>query len=150
MKQLFGDAMRAFGRAFVSSFVVLLPGIWLAPNLDATLALSGAALVASFSAALKVLQTFIPQISWAEIIKSKPWAARADSFTRAFLSALVTGLTGWLAIPDLSTWRSAVFGILVGAGAAGLRTVEAWLTPGESPQPGKGLVLPAAPVAPAA
>lgn len=46
----------SFARAFGASLVVLLPGIWAAPNFDAAKALAISALVASITAGFRAAQ----------------------------------------------------------------------------------------------
>lgn len=138
MVALLFAAMTAFGRAFGATFLLALTGILAAPNVDAAVALSIAALIASIVAGLRAIQVFIPQLSFAEILP-QPWAAYVDSFVRAFLAALVTALVGLLAMPELPTDKSIWFGVLTGAIAAGIRALQGLLTPGEFPKPDTGI-----------
>jgi hypothetical protein len=46
----------SFGRAFLGAFVVLAPGIWLAPDLNAGKAAAVAAVVAGVAAGLRAAQ----------------------------------------------------------------------------------------------
>jgi len=131
-------ALTAFARAFGVTFLLAVTGILAAPNVDAAVALSIAALIASIAAGLRAIQVFIPQLSFAEFVP-QPLAAWFDSFVRAFLAALVTALTGWLAMPDLPTDRAFWYALITGALAAGVRAIQGLLTPQESPAPDKGV-----------
>lgn len=124
----------AFLRAFGVTFFFFLTGIINAPNREAAVSLSIAALVGSIVMGLRALQNLIPSLSWAGLIR-QPWAAWADSFSRAFLGVFVTLLTGWLAAPNWELWKSALLGVVIGAATAGLRALQGFLTKGESPAP---------------
>ena len=138
MVALLYAALTAFARAFGVTFLLAVTGILAAPNVDAAVALSIAALIASIVAGLRAIQVFIPQLSFAEFIP-QPYAAWLDSFTRAALAALVTALTGWLAMPDLSTDRAFWYALITGVLAAGVRAVQGLLTPQEHPAPETGV-----------
>ena len=148
MTTLLEKAGASFLRAFGASMIVLLPGIWLAPNLKVGLALAIAAVISSLSAALKVLQTFFPSLSFASLV-GQPYGAWLDSFIRAFLATFVTAVTTLLdqinvANPiDFNTLKAAGLAALVGAIAAGFRAVQGVTTKGEVPAPDKGLAPPA-------
>lgn len=137
MVALLFAAGTAFLRAFGVTFLLAVTGILAAPNVDAAVALSIAALIASIAAGLRAIQVFIPQLSFAEFVR-QPIAAYLDSFTRAFLAALVTALSGWLAMPNLPTDRSFWYALITGALAAGVRALQGLLTPGEEPAPDVG------------
>lgn len=141
MTKLLFAAATAFLRAFGVTFLLAVTGILAAPNVNAAVALSIAALIASIAAGLRAIQVFIPQLSFSEFVQ-QPFAAWLDSFTRAFLAALVTALTGWLAMPDLPTDRSFWYALITGALAAGVRALQGLLTPGESPSPPTGIANP--------
>jgi len=142
MQHLLSEAGRSFLRAFGASLIVLIPGILAAPNMSTTLALSVAGLVAALAAGLKAVQVFVPQISFKSIMKGKiaPYYTWADSFVRAAVSAFIVGILGWLAMPTLDFSKSVIFGLLVGAFAAGFRALQGTGTVGDVPQPEKGLV----------
>jgi hypothetical protein len=141
VQKLLFAAGTAFLRAFGVTFLLAATGILAAPNVDAAVALSIAALIASIAAGLRTIQVFIPQLSFGSLVK-QPIAGWLDSFTRAFLAALVTALTGWLAMPELPTDRSFWYALITGALAAGVRAVQGLLTPGESPAPETGVTNP--------
>lgn len=138
MNKLLFAAMTAFGRAFLVVFLFAVTGILNAPNQETAVALSWAALVASIVAGLRAVQVFIPLISWKTLL-SQPWASWVDAFTLAFLGSLVTLLTGWLAAPDWSTWKSGLMAVLIGAMTAGVRALQGLATPGDNPVPSTGL-----------
>jgi hypothetical protein len=74
MKTLLAAAGREFLRAFGASLVVLIPGVLSAPDLNQSYALGVAALFASLAAAVKAVQVFVPQLSFASVL-SQPLAA---------------------------------------------------------------------------
>lgn len=132
--------LTAFGQAFGSSLLTFSLGILAAPNYTVAISLSIAALLASIAAGLRAIQLFIPKISWASIKAiPKVVAAWLDSFTRAFLAALIVSVTGWLLAPDYHTWRAAGIAAVVGALSAGFRATQGAATPGESPLPQLGV-----------
>lgn len=137
MTHLLEKAGGSFLRAFAVSFVVFATGILAAPNTSAAWSLSIAAFAASIAAGLRAVQVLVPSIS------TFPWfgsnAKYVDSFVRAFLAAFIVGISGWLSSPDLSGWKSIVLGVTVGALTAGVRALQALLTLGEDPVPGKGI-----------
>jgi hypothetical protein len=138
MNKLLFAALTAFGRVFAVTFLFAVTGILNAPDTSAAVALSIAAFVASLVAGLRAVQVFIPQISFSSLLP-QPIAAWVDSFARAFLAIFVTLLTGWLAAPDWSTWKSALLAIVIGAVTAGVRALQGLATPGDNPVPSAGL-----------
>lgn len=138
MNKLLFAAMTAFGRAFLITFLLAATGILNAPNQTTAVALSWAALVASIVAGLRAIQVFIPQISFKELLP-QPVAAWVDAFALAFLASLVTLLTGWLAAPDWSTWKSALMAVVVGALTAGVRALQGLATSEDKPAPAVGM-----------
>lgn len=144
MLTLLSEAGRSFLRAFAGSLVILLPGVLAAPNLNGTIALGIAALIASIAAGLKTVQVFVPKLSFKSLLPAriKQWGNYVDSFARAFVAAFLVSVLGWLAMPNLSVSKSLVVGILVGAVAAGVRAVQGLLTPGDVPQPSAGITTP--------
>lgn len=137
-KNLLSSAGRAFIGAFVVSALTLSTGVLAAPNLNQAYALGVAALFASVAAGVKVLQEFVPQLSFGSLL-SQPYAAYADAFLQAGLGAFLISLVGVLNAPDLATAKSLVTGATVGALMAGFRAVQGLLTPGEFPAPGFGV-----------
>lgn len=146
MQKLLYAAGTAFLRAFAVTFLFAATGLLAAPNQSALIALSWAALVASLVAGLRALQVFVPGLS-TKALFGTVIGAYADSFLRAFLASFLTLLTGWLAAPDWSTWKSAVLAVLVGAVTAGVRALQGLITPGETPAPASGIVTPGEPPA---
>jgi hypothetical protein len=140
-------AMTSFLRVFVSSFLVFVTGILSAPNQNAAISLSIAALTASLAAGLRALQVFVPQISFKSLV-GQPLAAWLDAFTIGSITAFITAITGWLAENDFTAWKSIVIGIVVGALSSGARAVQGLVTPGDWPAPAKGLAVQAATPAP--
>lgn len=124
----------AFLRAFGAAILVYATGVLAAPDLNAALTLGAAALAASFAAGLRAIQVFVPAISTKGVLGDTP-GAWVDSFLRAFLAVLITAATGWLAAPDLTTWKAVATGAIVGAVAAGIRALQGLLTAGEQPAP---------------
>jgi hypothetical protein len=141
VQKLLYAASTSFLRAFGVTFLFAATGLLAAPNQASLLALSWAALVASIVAGLRAVQVFIPGLSFAAFL-AQPYAAWVDSFVRAFLASFLTLLTGWLAAPDWSTWKSAILAVLVGAGTSGVRALQGLLTPGETPASDTGVVTP--------
>jgi hypothetical protein len=143
MLELLSEAGRSFLRAFFGSLLILLPGVLAAPNLDATVGLGVAALIASLAAGLKAIQVFIPQLSFASVLPAsvKQYYAIVDSAVRAFIAAFVVSVLGWLAMPDLSVSKSLVVAALVAAVTAAVRAVQGALTPGDVPAPATGLTV---------
>jgi hypothetical protein len=137
MNKLLFAAMTAFGRAFFITFLLAVTGILSAPDQTAAVALSLAALVASIVAGLRAIQVFIPQISFSEFLP-QPIAAWVDAFALAFLASFVTLLTGWLAAPDWSTWKSALTAVVIGALTSAVRALQGLATVGDQPAPAIG------------
>jgi hypothetical protein len=148
MLALLSEAGRSFLRAFFASLLILLPGVLAAPNLDASFGVAVAALIASIAAGLKAIQVFVPQLSFASVLKNTRLAAYytvVDSFVRAFLATLITTLLGVWFAPDFHFTKAALVALLVGALTAAFRVVQGALTPGDVPAPQSGLSTPPAP-----
>ncbi len=142
MTKLLFAAGTAFLRAFGITFLMAATGIAAAPNVSSAQALSIAALIASIAAGLRAIQVFIPQLSFGAFVR-QPIAGWIDSFTRAFLAALVTALAGLLAMPNLPTDSSIWFAAITGALVAGVRALQGLATPGEQPASESGVTNPA-------
>jgi hypothetical protein len=139
MKTLLYEAGRAALKAFIVSFLTFASGLLAATNLKEFSALAVAALVASFVAALKALQVFIPKLSFASLFKTQPVVASyLDAFTIAFLSTAVVVLQGLSNAPDYATGKALVVSAVVGALQAAFRALEGLATKGEFPAPGVG------------
>lgn len=122
--------LRAFGAAIITYGI----GVLAAPDLHSGVVLGAAAVAASIAAGLRAVQVFVPQLSFKSVLPTVA-GAYVDSFARAFLGVLITTLTGWLAAPDLGTWKAVATGAIVGAFAAGLRALQGLTTSGEQPAP---------------
>jgi hypothetical protein len=144
MLVLLSEMGRSFLRAFAGSLIVLLPGLLSAPDLNGAVALGIAALVASVAMGLKAVQVFIPQLTFKSLLPARlaGWGNTVDSFVRAFLGALIVGLTGWLAMPSLDFSKAALTALLVGAITAAFRVLQGLLTSGDVPAPNTGLNVP--------
>jgi len=142
MTHLLEKAGASFLRAFGAAIIVLAPGIWLAPDLNAAKALAISALFAGLTAGFKALQVFVPSLTFASILP-QPYAAFADSFTRAFLGAFILSvidITSHLGVAfQLGTLKALVTAALTGAIAAGFRALQGASTKGETPAPDKGV-----------
>lgn len=137
MQKLLYAASTAFIRAFAVTFLFAATGLLSAPNQQAAVALSWAALVASVVAGLRAIQVFVPSLT-VKTLLGPVVGAWADSFLRAFLASLLTLLTGWLAAPDWSTWKSALLAVFLGAATAGVRALQGLVSAGETPIPSNG------------
>lgn len=144
METLLANAGKAFLKVFGAALLVVLIGITKQPTLTAALGVGVAGIMASIAAGLAALQTYIPQLTFAPYVPA-PYGSILDSFTRAFLGALVTALVGLLAEPALDWTSSLVIAVVVGAINAGLQAVQGTLTVGQKPVPSMGLRLPAKP-----
>lgn len=137
MQKLLYAAGTAFLRAFGVTFLFAATGLLTAPDQHAAVALSWAALVASIVAGLRAIQVFVPGLT-VKTLFGPVVGAWADSFLRAFVAALITLLTGWLAAPNWTTWKAALLAVFIGAVTAGVRALQGLVTAGETPVPGNG------------
>lgn len=145
MRVILSAAGRAFLRAFLVSFLMLVTGFWLAPNLNEAYALAGAASIASLIAGLRALLVFVPQISKAiaeALGVPIVWAEVIVTLLTAFLGGSISILIDMLSAPDLNTARSIGLAGLIAVGAALTRIVQAVFTPGEAPAAGVGINVP--------
>lgn len=149
MKNVIEKAGGSFLRAFIAAIVVFLPGLWTAPDVKHVVAVATAGIIAAFAAGFKAVQVFVPQLTFASLVR-QPYAAWIDSFTRAFLASLITALIAILSFPSLHGWRIVALSAFVGAVTAGFRAVQGAFTRGETPLPDKGIDTPPPVVAPAA
>lgn len=125
MRELLAAAGRSFLRAFGGSLLVLIPGILAAPDLATTRGLAVAALIASTVAGIRVLQRFIPKLTFITLFpgKYKQYGTFADSFARAFLGSLIITLPGVLSAPDLTTVKSLLTAAIIGAVTVGIKAL---------------------------
>ena len=123
LKTLLEKAGASFLRAFAVAFVAYAPGILNAPDVSAAKASAIAAAYACFAAGLRALQVLAPKFTTGNAV--------VDSFLRAFVGTLIAGAIGFLAAPDVSWTKAALLGILIGAGTAGLRAIQAIIDPGD-------------------
>ena len=134
MKKLLYEAGRAALKAFAVTFVTFAAGLVSATNLKEFTALAVAALVAAGVAALKAVQVFIPQLSFASLFQSQPViASYLDAFTIAGLSAFVVLLQGVSDAPNYDAAKAVVVAAFIGALQAAFRAVEGLATKGEFP-----------------
>lgn len=139
---LFSEAARSFLRAFGGALLILAPGALSAPDLNSGVALGIAALIAALAAGLKAIQVFVPQLSFKSLNVFGVYYTIVDSFARAFIAALITGLLGLLQMPTLTFSKSLVVALLIGAVTAGIRAAQGLLTKGDVPAPPKGFNTP--------
>lgn len=130
-------ALKIFG----SGLVVLLIGVTSQTTLAGAIAWATAGIFALVGAVLAAIVTLLPQFSWQTYFPGFGGQI-ADAFTQAALATFLTALAGWFAAPDFSTWHSVLLGAVVGAVNAGARALQAWLTKGETPKRGLGIVPP--------
>lgn len=140
MSDLLGEAGRAALKTFAVALVAIAPGAWVAPNLDGTIAVGIAALMAFVAAAAAGVQTIWPALAVRAHVAGLT-GALLDSFVHAFLGAFIVAITGWLAMPNYETWKSILLGAFAGALNAGMRAIQGAFTPGENPVPAKGVRL---------
>lgn len=153
MRAILSAAGRAFLRDFAIAFLALAAGILAAPNYRQAAALAAAASIAALVAGVRAIRVYIPSI--AEGI------AKLLNVPTAYAEVILTGITtlivgfvalveGVLSAPDLESGKAAAVAGILAIGTALVRVVQAWLTPGESPQEGGGIKVPPQPVPKAA
>lgn len=134
MKTLFYEAGRAALKAGIVTFLTFASGLLAATNLKEFSSLAVAALVASFVAALKAVQVFVPKLSFAGLFPNQPVVASyLDAFTIAFLATLIVTLEGLSNAPDYNTAKALVVSAIIGALQAAFRALEGLATRGEFP-----------------
>jgi hypothetical protein len=134
MTGVLSAAGRAFLRAFVGSMLVLLPGVLAAPNLNEFRGAGIAALIASLTAAFKVLEVFVPQLS----VPGK-YGPILTSGLQAGVSAFIVFFPGVYSAPDLNGLKAALTALLVGVATAIARALQGGFTQGEFPAPARGM-----------
>ena len=116
------NAGRSFLRAFAASVIVYAPGILAATNLNESRALGIAALAASFTAGLRVLQDLVPSLQ----IRGR-YGDHVGSFLRAFAGQFLVAVIGILDAPNVTADRAAVIAALTGALTAGFVAVQKYV-----------------------
>lgn len=134
MTGVLSAAGRAFLRAFVGSMLILLPGVLAAPNLNEFFGLGVAALISSLTAAFKVLEVFVPQLS----VPGK-YGPILTSAVQAGISAFIVFAPGVFSAPNLSEARAALVAGLVAVATAVVRALQGFFTEGEFPAPQTGM-----------
>jgi hypothetical protein len=153
MRSVLSAAGRAAVRDAAIAFLALATGILAAPNYQQAAALAAAASIAALVAGVRAIRVFIPQLATA--------VANALHVPTAYAEVVLTGITtllvgfvalveGVLSAPDLDAGKAAAVAGMLAIGTSLVRAVQAWLTPGETPVPGTGIVVPAQPVPPTA
>jgi hypothetical protein len=145
MDTLLANAGKAFLKAALASFLVVVYGLASQPTIHGALAIGIAALMAAVAAGLAAIQTFIPQLTFAPYLPA-PWGSILDSFIRAALGAFVVSLIGILQEPSMSGWHAAFIAAVIGAINAGLQAIQGTLTLDYYPAPRYGITLPPKPL----
>jgi hypothetical protein len=138
MKTLLEKAGASFLRAFGGAVIVLLPGILWATDFSTAKALAISALYAAGAAGLRSVQVFIPALSFDNLVGAT-YGKFVDAFARVAIAAFVVSIIGILTAPEVSFSKSALQAAVVGAAVAGIRAIQALLTPGETPAPAVGI-----------
>ena len=137
LKNLLSQAGRAALKAFVVTFLTFAAGLLAATNLKEFAALAVGALVASGVAALKAVQVFVPQLSFAGLLP-QPFASWLDAFVIAGLSAFLVLVQGVSDAPNYDAGKAVVVAAVIGGLQAAFRALEGVLTKGETPAPNFG------------
>lgn len=137
MKEILAGAGRRFLHTVAAALFVFILGLLSAPNLvlDNMRVYGIAFLVAIGAAALKFIAEVFPFVSVVNYVPDqyKVYAAWADAFLQAGVSAFVVVAPGILDAPDLKTAGALVVAALIGALTAGVRAIEGLLTKSERP-----------------
>lgn len=136
-KSTLSGAGRAFLAAFGSTLLLLATGVLTAPDVATAQVVAVAALIASVSAGVKALVSWVPLLSFRSLLP-QPLAAWVDAFAQGFVGALLVGLANWLDAGDVSNYNMALTAVFVGALVAGVRALQGLLTEGEYPLLEKG------------
>jgi methylmalonyl-CoA mutase cobalamin-binding subunit len=150
MRVILSAAGRAFLRDAAVAFLALATGILTAPNEAQALALAGAASIAAVASGLRAVRVFVPGLSAA--LATRLGLAGSE----VVLTVITTFVAGVIAVglevlsaPSLDAAKTAGFAATLAIGTGIVRALQAWLTPGEAPGTGGGIVVPSQPVAPA-
>jgi hypothetical protein len=130
MGEVLSKAGRAALRAVVPALFVLALGLANAHDLNGVKAQATVFIVAAGTAVAAALQSFVPGLSWRSYV-AEAYAKYLDAFTQAFAGSFLVLVGGWFSAPNWTFSTSAVTAILVGALTAGVRALQALLTPGE-------------------
>lgn len=141
MTDVLSAAGRAMFKAMLAALLVVAIGISASPNLANTGAFAVAGLISILAAGLAAFQTFIPALAFKAYLPD-PWGRMLDSFAHASIAAFVVTTLGWLAMPDLSTWKSVLVAATIGAVNAGFRAIQGALSPTEAPFRSEGITAP--------
>lgn len=137
MKEKLAAAGRRFLHATGAALIVFVLGLLSAPDLvlDNIYLYGVVFLVAIGAAALKFLAEVAPFLSLANHVpdKYRIYAAWADAFLQAAISAFVVTAPGIFDAPDLKTAGALAVAAVLGALTAGVRAIEGLLTPAERP-----------------
>lgn len=144
MLELLSAGGRAQFRTLLSAIIVFATGFLAAPNLNRTVALGVAVLIALVAFGIRALQAYAPTFSLTKWL-GHPFGDWADSFLQGFIGSLTVTLIGILGAPDLALGRSVLVAAIVGAVNAGVRAAQGLLTPGEHPSPAVGVASPQMP-----
>lgn len=131
-------------RSMLAALLVVAIGISASPNFDGAVALGLAGLISIVAAGLTAVQAYVPFLSLQSYIPGIA-GKMADAFVRAGLGAFLVSVLGWLAMPDLSTWKSLLIASIVGGINAGLRAIQGAADPNEGPFRGVGIPAPPPP-----
>lgn len=143
MRALLSAAGRSFLKAAVGAFVLYIYGLAGAPTLHETFAIAAAASVAAVVAGLRAIQAYVPKLTLQSLLGLGVfYGGIVDSFVRGFVGALIAGLIGVLATPDVHTLAAVTGAAVLGALLAGLQAAEGLLTKGVSPVASVGVKEP--------
>lgn len=140
LKTTLERAALSAARAFAGGAIVAFTSASYLPGLSNTYALALAVTVGGATAVLKLIQIWIPKLSFAGLFPNanKTATGLADSFSRAFLGSLAVYAIGVLEAVDLSITKAAVVAALTAAFTAGIRAAQGFFTAGEGPTPSFG------------
>lgn len=127
LKSRLESAGLSLARAAAGGAIAVLTGTGAIANYNGDRGLGIALLIGAGAAVLRLLQTWIPALSFGAIfnrIGLGAFTAIADSYARAFLSALAVFAYGGLDTPNASFTRAAIQGAIVAAYTAALRVVQ--------------------------
>lgn len=138
LKTTLERAALSAARAFAGGAVVAFTSFSYVPDVSNTYALALAVAVGGATAVAKLIQIWIPKLSFAGLFPNanKTVTGLADSFTRAFLGSFVVYVIGVLEAVNLSISEAALVAALTAALTAGVRAAQGFLSSGEGPAEG--------------